>query len=88
MKSYVLSFLMICVAQANLLANVFSNTAAFPHGFGNFSQEYKKQYSSTNELKFRETVFSKNVKQIDKLNQNPNNTYPQGITYYSDFTPD
>jgi hypothetical protein len=33
-------------------------------------------------------VFSKNVKDIDKLNQNPNNTYPQGITYYSDFTPD
>ena len=54
--------------------------------FMEFSTSHNKKYSSANIAKFREEIFNKNLKKVQGLNSNPNNSYPQGMTIYADLT--
>lgn len=60
-------------------------TLAVSH-FVEFSKSHNKVYPSANVAKFREEVFNKNLKKVQGLNNNSNNSYPQGMTIYADLT--
>lgn len=59
-----------------------------PSEFVVFSSSHKKTYPSYSESRYREAVFNKNLQNIKALKNGIDSTYSQGVTYYSDLTPE
>ena len=78
MKKFLLFLVIILVVSEKDIDSIMY------HQFQKFIQKYKKKYNSINEFLARYEVFRRNVMQIF---QEENGSYNQGITKFSDLTP-
>ena len=78
MKKFLLFLVIILVVSEKDIDSIMY------HQFQKFIKKYKKKYNSINEFLARYEVFRRNVMQIF---QEENGSYNQGITKFSDLTP-